>query len=186
MADKLPALRESMNILQGIPSRVALPLAYLKAKSRPAAGAEMMPDRDGCGLIWFSPLLPMDASLVRDFIQEATRVCIAEGIEPMITLTAISERCFDSTIPLVFDVKSEADQEKARRCYEALIEVAQEFRVFPYRMDIESQRRVFDRRIGESASLSLTEKLLLAADPNGIFSPGRYSSTKRPRIMPSL
>jgi len=176
LVQSLPGMKQSMNILEGIPSQIALPLAYLKNKKRPVPGQPLSPDEDGCGLIWFSPLLPMDASLVRDFTQEVTRVCIAEGVEPLITLTGISERCFDSTIPLVFDATSVEEREKVRKCFDALIEVAREFGVFPYRMDVDSQRRYFDSADG--VSTNLVQKLLQAVDPKGILSPGRYSSYK--------
>lgn len=166
-------MSDAMNILEGIPSRVALPLAYLKSKKNIQKDDVLNPDQDGCGLIWFSPLLPIDPALVRDFTQEVTRVCIAEGIEPLITLTSISERCFDSTIPLVFDGSSQSEKEKARKCYDALIEVAREFGIFPYRLDIDGMRKYFDGNNG--VSVNFVRALKQAVDPNGIISPGRYS-----------
>ncbi len=174
LVQSLPGMKQSMNILEGIPSQVALPLAYLKNKQRPVPGQLLSPDEDGCGLIWFSPLLPMDASLVRDFTQEVTRVCIAEGVEPLITLTGISERCFDSTIPLVFDASSPEAKARARKCFHSLVAVAREFGVFPYRLDVDSQRQYFDSTAG--VSTDFLQKLLTAVDPQGILSPGRYSA----------
>jgi 4-cresol dehydrogenase (hydroxylating) len=170
-------MSESMNLLEGVPSRVALPLAYLKNQKRPENQLDLSPDRDGCGLIWFSPLLPIEPALARDFTQEVTRVCLAEGIEPLITLTGISERCFDSTIPLVFDVTSELERIKARKCFESLIEVAREFGIFPYRMDIDGLRKYYD--VHDFVSVQMIETLKNAIDPKGILSPGRYSPAKR-------
>ncbi len=168
----LNGISEALNILEGIPSRVALPLAYLKNRVRPSENKELSPDKDSCGIIWFSPILPMDPALARDFTQEVTRVCIAEGIEPLITLTGFSERCFDSTIPLVFDASSESEVKKARDCYDALIEVAQEFGIFPYRLDVDGMRKYYKDL--DFVSLKFANVLKVAADPKGILSPGRY------------
>lgn len=170
-------MSEAMNILEGVPSRVALPLAYLKNPTQPSPASELSPDVDGCGLIWFSPLLPIDAQLARDFTQEVTRVCLAHSIEPLVTLTAISERCFDSTIPLVFNRSSNKHREQARACFDALIEVAREFGVFPYRLDIEASRKYLslaEETGARATSLRLARKLKESIDPNGILSPGRY------------
>ena len=97
------------------------------------------------------------------------------GVEPLITFTAITERCFDATIPIVFDSTSEKERKKARDCFDALIGLAQEFGIFPYRLDVDSQRKYFDSV--ESNSLNLNQKLKTAIDPQHLFSPGRYSKS---------
>lgn len=169
-------MSDAMNILEGIPSQVALPLAYMKNRKRPSESTLLSPDADGCGLIWFSPLMPIDAVLARDFTQEVTRVCIAHAVEPLVTLTAISERCFDATIPLVFDGSSDFARKRTRACFDALIEVALEFGLFPYRLDTEATRRYFDGNHG--VAVEFTRRLKDAIDPKGILSPGRYSNAK--------
>lgn len=166
-------MHQGLNILEGVPSQVALPLAYLKNPLPPQNTDDLSPDRDRCGMIWFSPLLPIDPAITRDFSQEVTRICLAIGIDPLITLTAISERCFDSTIPIVFDSSSERERDKARFCYDSLIELSREFGVFPYRMDIDAMRKYFDAK--ESTSLHMIQKIKQALDPNDILAPGRYS-----------
>ena len=168
------SMHQGLNLLEGVPSRVALPLAYLKNPIRPTGTQNLAPDRDHCGLIWFAPLLPIDPALTRDFTQEIVRVCLAAGIDPLITLTTISERCFDVTIPIVFDGNSASELDRARRCYDSLIALAREFGVFPYRLDIEAMRKCFDGK--ESSSLQMMKKIEQALDPNGILAPGRYSS----------
>lgn len=172
---------DGMSILEGVPSRVALPLAYLKNKLFVSSeNKELQPDADRCGLIWFSPLVPIEPALVRDFVQEVTRVCISFGIEPLVTLTGISERCFDSTIPLVFDVTSEKEKAKARGCFDALIVMSREFGIFPYRLDVEAMRKYYD--LSDSVSLEFGRKLKQAVDPKGILSPGRYSSQREDKL----
>jgi hypothetical protein len=171
-------MHQGLNILEGVPSQVALPLAYLKNSHPPQKPDDLSPDRDRCGMIWFSPLLPIDPAITRDFSQEATRICLATGIDPLITLTAISERCFDSTIPIIFDASSERERDKARFCYDSLIELSREFGVFPYRMDIEAMRKYFDA--ADSTSFQMIQKIKQALDPHNILAPGRYSKFQQP------
>jgi 4-cresol dehydrogenase (hydroxylating) len=166
-------LDNALKILEGVPGQVALPLTYLKNPVKPSGlEAQLSPDRDHCGLIWFSPLLPMDGNLARDFALEVHRVCLYHEIEPLITLTAISERCFDSTIPILFNKHDPTEVEKAHRCQKALVQMAQDMGVFPYRLDIASMGELYAKHAGVSANLWKTIKS--AVDPSGVISPGRY------------
>ena len=69
----------------------------------------MDPARDGCGLIWYSPLVPMNPDRVSRYVDMVENICVAHGIEPLITLTSLSNRCFDSSVPLLFD-RNDASQ----------------------------------------------------------------------------
>jgi 4-cresol dehydrogenase (hydroxylating) flavoprotein subunit len=171
---KLVQAQESaLRILEGQPSQVALPLAYLKNRLKPNSDVKFLsPDRDNCGLIWFSPLLPIESHLVRDFVSEVHRVCLYYEIEPLVTLTAISERCFDSTIPILFDKTQPLEILKAQHCHRDLIKMAQDFGVFPYRLDIESMHRLYNENQGVAARL--WKQIKSKIDPAGIISPGRY------------
>ena len=46
----------------------------------------------------------------------------SSGSEPLITLTSLSDRCFDSSVPLLFDGRSSADNERAQRCFDMLFD----------------------------------------------------------------
>ena len=166
---------QALSILEGVPSEVAIPLAYLKNHKTSPTRDNLSPDADGCGLIWYSPLIPIDASLVRDYTQEITRICLAKGIEPLITLTTISERCFDSTIPILFDLNDKDECVRAQECYRSLLDLSREMGVFPYRVDVETMRELFDSAEGKGSCFTIIQKIKDAIDPNHIISPGRYS-----------
>jgi 4-cresol dehydrogenase (hydroxylating) len=168
---------QGLDLLEGIPGTVALPLAYLKNRHKLPARDKLSPDEDGCGLIWYSPLVPIDSSFVRDYTQEITRVCLSQGIEPLITLTTLSERCFDSTVPILFDLDNVAEIKKAKTCYKLLLELSKEMGVYPYRTDIDSMRQMYDT--AEGSSFDMLEKINDALDPNHIISPGRYHRIRK-------
>lgn len=167
------AIKNAVDILEGTPSRLALKLAYLKNKNKGSGFKLDHPDRENCGLIWFSPLLPMNSGLVRDYLQEVTRVCVSYKVEPLITLTSISDSCFDATIPLIFDKTSSVHRDRTRACYNELLVLCREFKVFPYRLDIETQRSLFDQN--PTVSTKVLKQIKNAMDPQGIIAPGRYS-----------
>src|SRR5205085_4011586 len=97
-ATRARLLDASLQMIAGHPGEVALPLAYLRSGTPPAADRELDPARDGCGLIWYSPLVPMRPDRVRSYVQIGGEVCSAHRVEPLITLTSLSDRCFDSLV----------------------------------------------------------------------------------------
>ncbi len=164
----------AFELLNGVPNQAALPLAYLKNKNKSKNLKVLSPGSDRCGLIWFSPLVPMAPKLVHRFTEEIRRICQHNNLDPLITLSTISERCFDSTVPLLFDADSEASKQQARKCYNELIEMSRSMGIFPYRIDIEKMPEYFKQ--GQSVSQVVIDKIKQALDPNNILSPGRYSS----------
>ena len=161
----------ALEILEGKPSTMALPLAYLKNSMKPT-GTELNPDRDGSGLIWFAPLVPLEPAIVRDFAQEAVRICLLNNMDPLITLTTISDRCFDATIPLLFNKQNIEERNLARRCFEQLIELARVMGIFPYRLDIDHGHLIQSE---EFTSSQISRAIKMALDPKNLIAPGRYS-----------
>jgi 4-cresol dehydrogenase (hydroxylating) flavoprotein subunit len=102
LAKRARTLDRAMQLIAGKPSEVALPLAYWQS-GVPQSGAALDPARDGCGLIWYPPLVPMTAERVGRYVAMVGEICATHAIEPLITLTSLSERCFDSSVPLLFD-----------------------------------------------------------------------------------
>lgn len=167
--------RQAFDVLSGIPSEVALPLAYLKNDPLKIPQKNYDPDRDNCGLMWFAPLLPNDPALVRTFYQEAQRICHSYRIDPLVTFTSISERCFDATIPILFNQKEIQEKERAYKCYESLMEMCVKIGIFPYRLDIMHIPDFFNRE--DVMAVNLYAKIKNVFDPHGILSPGRYAKS---------
>jgi len=167
----LSRVRASMTLLAGRPNEVALPLSYWKA-GVPAPAADLNPARDGCGLLWYAPLVPMKPKSVRTFVDLASQTCLEFGMEPLITLSTLSDRCFDSTIPLLFD-KSNADEaSRAEACHQRLFERGRAEGFLPYRFGIQSMGQVLDDTM---TCWRLGRTLKEAVDPHGIIAPGRYA-----------
>lgn len=161
----------ALEILEGTPSRVALPLAYLKNRNGLPSG-EFNPDRDGCGLMWFAPLVPLDPPVVRDYVQEVAKICLFHDIDPLITLTAFSQRCFDSTVPILFSKDTPGDSARARKCYDDLLRACSLMGLFPYRLDIDHMHLLDNPEV---PAFWLGQSLKRLLDPHNLLAPGRYT-----------
>lgn len=164
-------LQAAIEIVDGVPSTVALPLAYAKS-GQAADDADLNPARDGCGLLWYAPIVPMRRGVVEQFIEFAERTCSRHGLLAPITLTALSPRCYASTIPLLFDRTDPDTERRARMCFEELYEEGLARGFVPYR--IGSQFMPVLERNGASVG-PVVKTLKHALDPNNVLAPGRYS-----------
>jgi hypothetical protein len=131
------------------------------------------PARDGCGLVWYAPLVPMTGDAVRRYVAMVETLCPKFGIDPLITLTTLSERCFDSTVALLFDRASGRD--RAMACYEALWKEGRRLSLLPYRLNVDKMDLL--TQSGCEGFFTLAGKLKEAVDPHDIMSPGRYAAS---------
>jgi 4-cresol dehydrogenase (hydroxylating) len=164
-------LNEGLKVVSGYPSEIALRIPYWKTGSLPAAGQPVDPAKDGCGLLWYTPLIPMKASSVRDYVRIVEYVCRDYRIEPLITLTSISERCFDSSVPLLFDKNDPDESERVEKAYRTLFGTGRSLGYLPYRYATEHMPMILDEKI---TAWDVVHRLKQALDPGGIMSPGRY------------
>jgi len=170
IGETVATLNRTMQLFAGRPSEIALPLTYWLKGNQPAEGVPMHPANDNCGLIWYSPLVPMKAEKVTEFTEMVWNICVKHQIEPLITLTSFSERSFDSTIPILFRKDDPEAVKRAQACYEELFETGKPLGFLPYRLSIHSMSK-----IGQyDAAPDILKRIKKALDPNNILAPGRY------------
>lgn len=158
-------------ITEGIPSEVALPLAYLKSGKMTSNPQGPNPAEDGCGLIWYSPLVPMLGHKVSDYVAFIHKTCLENSIEPLITLTTLDHRVFDSTIPILFDKESSQSTQMAHNCFDQLFEKGRRKDFIPYRYPIHRMNQLYASPSTYWDTVRLIKKAL---DPNEVLSSGRY------------
>jgi len=163
----------TLKILEGIPQKVAIPLAYWKNKSLTYSGHDKNhnPAQDNCGLIWFTPLIPLKMKDIRQYTETVKRVCKANKIEPLITMTTLSEKCVDSSVPILFDRTNTEECVNAKKCYLELFEECSKLGYLPYRMGVDNMYLATENK---TSFWNLVSKLKDSIDPANILSPGRY------------
>jgi len=170
--DLLKTLQSSYGLMKGIPSEVALSLAYWRNRRPPTAAAEKDPARDQCGLMWFAPVIPMTKEDVAAFRRIVEPLLAKYGFEAPLTFTAVNERCFDCTLPLVYDKDDPNEVRKARECYKELVDSCLQEGYVSYRLGLQSMDDEMKR---DDVFWDVVAKLKTALDPRGILSPGRYT-----------
>ena len=168
-----------LDVAEGIPRRVALPLAYWLRGELPSTETDLNPAQDGCGLIWYSPLVPMKSVDAQRFSKMVKRICTAHSVEPLITLTSLSAQLFDATVPLLFQPEKPGAEQRATDCYKALLDAGGKAGFLPYRLGTTSVDFLEDKT--ENSHFSFVANLKTATDPEGIISPGRYSPNQASR-----
>lgn len=163
-------LNQTLQLFAGRPSEVALPLAYWLSGKKPMDEAPMNPDKDGCGLIWYSPLVPMSPEKVKTFSAMVEAICRKHKIEPLITFTSLSDRCFDSTIPILFDRNDQDAVKRAHACHDELFDKGRELGFVPYRLGIQAMYKL-DQYQAIPPMLKIIKQTI---DSNNIIAPDRY------------
>ena len=163
-------LAKALELVNGKPNETALPLAYWRGP-KPPQGASLDPARDGCGLIWYAPLVPMRPTSIRSYVNLVRRVTAAHGMEPLITFTSLNDRLFDSTVPLIFDGNDSQALAKATACYQELLEEGRAAGFFPYRVGVGAMPALASL---QSDSRSFHARLKQGLDPHNVLAPGRY------------
>jgi len=163
-------LAKSLELVNGRPNETALPLAYWRSGKTPP-GQARNPGLDGCGLLWYPPLVPMRPADVRAYANMIHDITPRHGIEPLITFTTVSNRLFDSTVPLVFDRKNTQAVVAATACFDELLTTGRSRGWFPYRVGASSMQAL-DGLLTDARAFH--SKLEQALDPHNILAPGRY------------
>jgi len=163
-------LAKSLELVAGRPNETAMPLAYWR-KPLPKVGAFYDPTVDGSGLMWYAPLVPMRPADVRAYVNMIHDIAPRHGLEPLITFTTLSDRLFDSTVPLVFDRTNPQAVAAAAACYQELLHAGRAKGWFPYRVGINTMPTLVGM---QSDAAAFHTRLRADLDPHDLLAPGRY------------
>jgi 4-cresol dehydrogenase (hydroxylating) len=157
----------------GKPNKVALKLAYWRHKKSDSFDKNnLSPSQDGCGLLWYAPLIPMKINKMREYVEFIRETCPQFNIEPFITFTNLKHDCVDSTIPIVFDLSNPQAVYDAHNCLNTLVENGLKKGFVPYRLNIDQQQSILNK---DTSFWQTVNILKVSLDPNNILSQGRYN-----------
>ena len=157
-------------LMKGIPTGMFIAGSYWRMKG-PVLEKDMNPDRDKCGLIWCSPVIPMTGDAAMDILRIAKPIFNRHGFEMMISMTMITQRAIDCVICISYDKSDPVDTKKAHECYKELFQANTEAGYIPYRLGIQSMEHMTQK---EDVFWDVVQDIKKTLDPTGILSPGRY------------
>lgn len=158
------------SLLQGEPVAESLKSAFWRVKEVGHL-KKTDPLDNGCGLIWFAPILPMTGRDVARFVGEVKRIYQESDLEPLITLSCVSHRVICAVLCISFDKKDASETERAATCHKKLWDKAMEMGYPPYRCGTQSMKDLCDPN---DVFWQVTGQIKKALDPQGILAPGRY------------
>lgn len=162
-------MASGLELMAGTPNELALPLSYFRSST--AMSSPLDPARDRCGLLWYSPLVPMTGRHVCSYIDMVRATCSEHAMDAPITLTTLSERVFDSTLPLLFDAASPAESDSAAACWRALYQGGAKQGILPYRLP---SCFMAEMVASDSTYWQMVRKLKVGIDPQDTIARGRY------------
>lgn len=177
LPEMLKILKPVYYLTKGIPSAHFMDSTYWRKKGVVPAVTD--PDRDGCGLLWFAPIAPIngeDAKTICEIVKNVFEERDEQGqhkypFEPQISITLLTERALSCVISLAFDRFIPGEDEKALACHDRMLEQLTSAGYYPYRLSTHAMDKLPPP---EPSYTKLLHTLKDALDPNGILSPGRY------------
>ena len=169
----LPVMRAAPHIydvLRGVPTEHFVRHAWFRnRRPRPEAGID--PAADGCGLIWFAPILPMHGAEVESYLADCTRRFAAHGFDFYCALLLMNPRAVIALMAILYDRDAQGQAERARALHDELTAAMQAAGYQPYRAGLLTWPRLW---AGAPALAALNGRLKAALDPAGAIAPGRY------------
>ena len=175
----LAVLEPVYHLLKGVPTEA--PLASTYWRKRTPVPADPDPDRDGCGLLWCSPVVPNTGRHLTEVAHLAESILPDHGFEPQMSISLATERSAICVITISYDRHAPGEDGRALQCYRRLAETLIARGYPPYRLNVAAMDLVAGDETYEALVLALRDAL----DPRGLLSPGRYEPAPRARRGPS-
>jgi 4-cresol dehydrogenase (hydroxylating) len=169
MGRMLKVLKPVYDLMKGVPTDATLASAYWRKKG--PLPLDVDPDRDGCGLLWCSPVVPNTGADLSAVTTLATDLLLTHGFEPQMSISLASERTAICVITISYDRDVAGEDERAMKCYRQLSSELVARGYPPYRLNVASMDSLHD----DPAYANLLGALKAAFDPNGIVAPRRYT-----------
>lgn len=170
---KLGTLVQAGAILEGVPTPHFLSLAYVLKCPSTVTNTASNPATDGCGLLWYAPILPIDSKVVTEFLEgTVTEILNRYGFDALIGVTLRNGSAMTATMPLLFNKDDLREVSRANVCYEELLSAGLTAGYPPYRLGVEHMEAL--HRMPVNYPGGTWQTLKRALDPNRVLSNGRY------------
>ena len=143
--------------------------AYWRKRAHMPADAH--PDRDRCGVLWLTPVVPMLGPAAAEVVGHIEETMFGHGFEPFISLRLTGGRSIQAVTGLFYDRDEPGADARAALCHAALRETLYRRGLYPYRLGLCDMDSL---PAGDDGGAELLRGLKALLDPQGILAPGRY------------
>jgi 4-cresol dehydrogenase (hydroxylating) len=164
----------AFTLLQGYPAELTLQSPYWRNR-RATPTSDLHPARDHCGLIWFSPVVPMTRAALSEFVTLVRPVVHSYGFDDCFGFLSINQRAVLCSFPILFDRDDPLECDKALECYSKLFQLCKSKGFYVYRHGIHSMPHQSIACEAEEVTQGIIAAIKGALDSNGIIAPGRYA-----------
>jgi 4-cresol dehydrogenase (hydroxylating) len=171
----LAVLRPVYGLMKGIPTDHPLASTYWRKRCELPTGG-MDPDRDGCGLLWCSPVAPNEGVHAERITTLASECMLRHGFEPAISITVLTDRTISCILSLCYDRELPGEDDRASACYRELLGLLAANGYYSYRLSINGMASTPDSGTYEHILSELKQTI----DPNSVLAPGRYVKQRTP------
>lgn len=157
-------------VLQGIPGERIVSCAYFKHRGgRPER--DVNPARDGCGLTWFAPVVPLTGEHTERVLGLCRPLFDRHGLDFAMSFILVNPRSMVMLMEIAYDREDADETRRAAALYEDLCEATIAAGYQQYRTGV----TYMDRILAESPDFArLAATLKVALDPANVLAPGRY------------
>lgn len=165
--------RSLLNMNRGMPDGRFLAGAYWRRRGGLPAGfpQDANPARDGCGMMWLAPVLPLRGSELLRVHGLVEPLFASHGFDLFETFSMINERCLGGVLTICFDREDAAETARAQECYQGAFERLMAAGYIPYRVGPQSMTALDS---GNDSYWSTVARIKAALDPRQTIAPGRY------------
>lgn len=164
----LSVLTPVYGLLRGVPTEAPLASTYWRKRIQPPS--TMDPDRDRCGLLWCSPVVPNSGTHMTEVTDLAIDLLLRHGFEPQISVSLATERSAFCVTTLSYDRDVAGEDARAMAAYRELTETLISRGYPPYRLNVAAMEYGAD----SSGYGDVISAIKRAVDPNSVLAPGRY------------
>ena len=142
-------------------------------RKRVRSAGEVDPDRDGCGFLWLTPVVPIEGGRAEEAAAAAAEILARHGFDPILEIVPLSERSVELLAAIVWDRDLPGADARAVACHDELLRRCCELGYLPYRLNHLSMGKLPPATDDYGA---LMQRLKTALDPNDVLAPGRYDA----------
>ena len=169
-AATIAAIKPLHGLVHGIPTDVGIENLLWKF-NHPDMQADKL-DQSNCGLLFISPALPMDGSIIKKTITEMEAIAKDFGHTLYVTVNIETDTSVVAITNLLFDRSNSEEIERAHQCADTLYNYLYSNKLEVYRARADMMEKITKNNPQYWGKIYALKQVF---DPDNIIAPGRYN-----------